>query len=146
MKKIFILFLLISACGYQPLYNINEDKFLFKELQLSGDKEINRKIISSLEIKESQTKDSNTIFFIESSKKITETSKDSRGQPATYRTNVIIKLIIKDLDKIIKTKVFEEDFSYDNRDNKYDLLSYQNDIENNLVNKIIEDIILFINL
>ena len=26
MKKIFILFLLISACGYQPLYNINEDK------------------------------------------------------------------------------------------------------------------------
>tara|TARA_Y100000591_G_C21774965_1_gene667719 strand:+ start:781 stop:1221 length:441 start_codon:yes stop_codon:yes gene_type:complete len=146
MKKIFLLFLLISACGYQPLYNIKEDKLLFKELQLSGDKEINRKIISSLKIKENQTKDSNTIFFIESSKKITETSKDSRGQPETYRTNVIIKLVIKDLDKIIKTKVFEEDFSYDNRDNKYDLLSYQNDIENNLVNKIIEDIILFINL
>ena len=146
MKKIFILFLLISACGYQPLYNINEDKFLFKELQLSGDKKINRKIISSLKIKENQTKESNTIFIIESDKNITETSKDSRGQPETYRMNVVIKLIIKDPDKVIKTKIFKEDFSYDNRDNKYDLLNYQNDIENNLVNKIIEDIILFINL
>ncbi len=138
--------MLISACGYQPLYNINEDKFLFKELQLSGDKKINRKIISSLKIKENQTKESNTIFIIESDKNITETSKDSRGQPETYRMNVVIKLIIKDPDKVIKTKIFKEDFSYDNRDNKYDLLNYQNDIENNLVNKIIEDIILFINL
>ena len=57
-----------------------------------------------------------------------------------------IKLTIEDLDKIIKTKTFEENFSYDNRDNKYDLLNYQNDIESNLVNKIIEDIILYINL
>ena len=138
--------MLISACGYQPLYNINEDKFLFKELQLSGDKKINRKIISSLKIKENQTKESNTIFIIESDKNITETSKDSRGQPETYRMNVVIKLIIKDPDKVIKTKIFKEDFSYDNRDNKYDLFNYQNDIENNLVNKIIEDIILFINL
>ena len=146
MKKIFILLLLLTTCGYQPLYNINDDKFFFKDLELFGDKKINRKIIASLEIKENQTEDATTTFIIESSKKITETSKDSRGQPETYRTNVVIKLTIKDFDKVVKTKTFEEDFSYDNRENKYDLLNYQNDIENNLVNKKIEDIILFINL
>ena len=146
MKKIFILLFLLSACGYQPLYNIDKNNFFFKDLELYGDKVINRKIISSLKIKENQKKDSTTTFIIDSSKKITETSKNSRGQPETYRTNVIIKLTIKDLDKVIKSKTFEEYFSYDNRDNKYDLLNYQNDIENNLVNKIIEDIILYINL
>jgi hypothetical protein len=146
MKKIFILLFLLSACGYQPLYNINKSNFFFKDLELYGDKVINRKIISSLKIKENQKKDSTTTIIIDSSKKITETSKNSRGQPETYRTNVVIKLTIKDLEKVIKSKTFEEYFSYDNLDNKYDLLNYQNDIENNLVNKIIEDIILYINL
>ena len=136
----------MSACGYQPLYNINKSNFFFKDLELYGDKVINRKIISSLKIKENQKKDSTTTIIIDSSKKITETSKNSRGQPETYRTNVVIKLTIKDLEKVIKSKTFEEYFSYDNLDNKYDLLNYQNDIENNLVNKIIEDIILYINL
>ncbi len=146
MKKIFVLFLLVSACGYQPLYNINEDKFLFSKLELLGDKKINRKIISSLKIKKNQTKGTNTIFVIDSKKEITETSKDSRGQPETYRINVVIKLTVKDLNKTTKTKVFEEDFTYNNMDNKYDLLNYQNEIEKNLVNQIIEDIILFLSL
>ena len=33
-----------------------------------------------------------------------------------------------------------------NLDNKFDLTSYQDDVENNLVNKIIEELIIFINL
>ena len=146
MKKIFILFIFLTSCGYQPIYDINKSNFFFKELELSGDKNINRKIISSLKIKENQKEDSPTKLIIESVKEITETSKNSRGQPETYRTNVRIKLTIQDLDGVIKTNTFEESFTYDNRDNKYDLLNYQNDIESNLVNKIIEDIILYINL
>ena len=37
MKKILILFILLSACGYQPLYNANLIKIEFNKINLSGD-------------------------------------------------------------------------------------------------------------
>ena len=49
-------------------------------------------------------------------------------------------------NRLIKTKAFSEDFTYNNIENKYDLSTYQNDVENNLINKIVEDIIIFLNL
>jgi hypothetical protein len=47
MKKIFILFLLIiTSCGYQPIYKINQniDTLKIKEIKLSGDKTLSEKI------------------------------------------------------------------------------------------------------
>ena len=45
-----------------------------------------------------------------------------------------------------KQKSFIQNFNYNNIENKIDLSSYQDDVEDNLVNKIVEDLILFINL
>ena len=52
MKKILIiLFLFVSNCGYQPLYvDANNEKLIFQKINLEGDKKINRKIISALNI------------------------------------------------------------------------------------------------
>ena len=46
----------------------------------------------------------------------------------------------------MRQKSFSKDFSYNNLDNKFDLANYQDDVENNLVNKIIEELIIFINI
>ena len=146
MKKILILFLLISACGYQPLYNSNEISFEFSKINLSGDTKINREIISLLGFIETKNNDLKKEISIESSKTVIETSKDNKGQPATYRTNVIVKVTIKNQDKVIKTRSFNESFSYNNIENKYDLSVYQKDVENKLIKKIIDDLIVFINL
>ena len=146
MKKILILFLLISACGYQPLYNSNKISFEFSKINLSGDTKINRKIISLLGFIETNNNDLKKEISIESSKSVIETSKNNKGQPATYRTNVIVIVSIKNQDKVIKTKSFEENFSYKNIENKYDLSVYQKNVENNLIKKIKNDLIVFINL
>ena len=74
------------------------------------------------------------------------TSKNSKGQPKTFRTNINIKLTISNDDKILKERLFNESFSYQNMDNKYDLFNYQQDIENNLVNKILDNINIFLKL
>ncbi len=146
MKKILILFLLLSACGYQPLYNSSDINVKFSKINLSGDTKINRKIVSSLGFVETESDDLNNEISIISSKTIIETSKDDKGQPATYRTNVIVDVTIKSLDKVIKSRSFSESFSYKNIENKYDLSVYQKDVENNLIKKITDDIIVFINL
>ncbi len=144
MKKILILFLFLSACGYQPLYNKNLIQFEFKKINLTGNVKINRKITSALNLNE--TKNSNKEITINSSQSVTLTSKDAQGQPATYRTNVIVTLLIKDQGKVLKTKSFNEDFTYNNIENKYDLSVYQKDVQDNLIKKIIDDLIVYINL
>ena len=65
MKKILILFLFLSACGYQPLYNANLINVEFNKIDLSGDIKINRKIISTLNINESNN--TNKQILIDSS-------------------------------------------------------------------------------
>ena len=53
MRNLFlILIFLLSSCGYQPLYsNKNSNKSTFKEIEIRGDKIINRSLISSTFIK-----------------------------------------------------------------------------------------------
>ena len=46
----------------------------------------------------------------------------------------------------MKEKRFIQAFNYNNIENKSDLSNYQNDVENNLVNKIVEDLIIYMNL
>ena len=44
-------------------------------------------------------------------------------------------------DSVIKNKKnFSQNFSYSNDSNKFSLAKYENDIEKNLINKIIENI------
>ena len=148
MKKIIFVFLLfLTSCGYQPLYSgKNTSDFLFKKILLEGDKNINRKIIATLSFKEVQDNFDYDELTIISNKKIVETSKNSKGQVTSYRTEINLEFKIINNNEIMKQKNFSKDFSYNNLDNKFDLTSYQDDVENNLVNKIIEELIIFINL
>ena len=148
MKKIIFVFLLfLTSCGYQPLYSgKNTSDFLFKKILLEGDKNINRKIIATLSFKEVQDNFDYDELTIISNKKIVETSKNSKGQVTSYRTEINLEFKIVNNNEIMKQKKFSKDFSYNNLDNKFDLTSYQDDVENNLVNKIIEELIIFINL
>ena len=149
MKNLILIYLLmfLSSCGYNPLY-LNKDfkKFTFSEIELIGNKKINRKIISSLSLKKNEQTNIDNKISIDSNKEIIETSKNSEGQVTSYR--MIIKVVIKieEDDNTFKTKGFTKDFSYNNKDNKFDLAEYQNQVETNLINKIIEELIIYINL
>ena len=55
--------------------------------------------------------------------------KIQKGRVATLKTTVEIKLIINNGNQIIKEKIFNENFSYNNKDNKFDLAKYQNELK-----------------
>ncbi len=148
MKKLFILILFfITSCGYQPIYvNKNSSDLVFNKIELFGDKEINRRILSFISIKEDKSEEKLNQLVLRSNEDIIETSKDSRGRVATLKTTVEIKLVILNGNQIIKEKTFNENFSYNNKDNKFDLTKYQNEVKNNLVNKIIEQMNIYLSL
>ena len=94
IKKYLILILfLLTACGYEPIH-MNQKEVIYKKITLIGDKQINRKIISTLSVKENPQNIINNEIILKSSKNIDITSKDAMGRAKTFRTNLAINLTI----------------------------------------------------
>jgi len=148
MKKILLIFIfLLSQCGYHPIFvNENINNMEFYKITHNGDAEINRKILGSLSFKENKLKNTLNSLLINSSFEVIETSKNSKGQVETYRSKIVLNLIISNKKEIITNKNFTKEFSYNVKNNKFELVRYQNEIKDNLIDKIIEDIILYISL
>ena len=144
-KKLLILCLFLLSCGYKPVYqNINIQNLKFSDIILNGNKEINRKIINSLSIEKDEDINNKNKLYITTSNKIEITSRDSQGQAVSFRTNINVNLNIENNDKS-KIKNFNKVFDYKNKDNKFELVEYQNSIKNELVNEIIGEIIIYLN-
>tara|TARA_Y100000996_G_C22063614_1_gene454317 strand:- start:61 stop:507 length:447 start_codon:yes stop_codon:yes gene_type:complete len=148
MKKFLLIFIfLLSECGYQPIYiskNLSDVEFF--KITLEGDADINRKVVGSLSFKENNLQDSLNSLLIKSSYKIIETSKSSKGQVESYKSQIILNFIITDGNEVVNSKNFSKEFSYNIKDNKFELIRYQNEVKDNLINKIVEDIILYMNI
>ena len=149
MKKflIIILSLIITSCGYQPIYVNNKLKNIeFYKISTQGENDINKLILNSLSLKENKTNSKLMELSLSSFYKIDEISKNSKGQTETYRSSILIDLKIISDEDVIKNKIFSDDFTYNKKENKFELIEYQTNIKNQLVNGIIEDLILFLNM
>lgn len=145
-KVIFIIIFLLSSCGYKPLYSTKDlNKLTFKTIELKGNKNISRRISSSISLKEDNEKFSYEKITLTNEKKIIETSKDSKGKADSFKMIINVQITMNNKN-LVKEKNFFEEFSYKNLDNKFDLSEYELNIENNLVDKIIEEIIIYLNL
>ena len=147
-KTFFVLLLFITSCGYQPLYTINSSKsYEFKKIIFNGDNYVNRKIANILSIEENDKSGNQNTLSLSSSYKIEEISKNSKGQVELYKSTLNVDLVIKNINnETIKSRNFVKEFSYNNKQNKFDLSEYQNNLKDDLLDKIINDIIIFLNL
>jgi len=146
-KTFFILLFFISSCGYQPIYiNKSSEIYEFKKIVLSGDNYINNKIVNILSIKENNEINDKNILHISSSFSTEEISKNSKGQVELYKSTINVNLQIKNINnQIIQKRNFVKDFTYNNKQNKFDLAQYQSSIKDDLINKIVSDTIIFLN-
>ena len=148
MRNFLIIFIfLLTSCGYQPLYsNKNFNKLSFKEIEIFGDKDINRNFISSTFLTQDQQNFTYEKLILKNNKTISETSKNSKGQPESFRMTIDLQITLIDNGKTLKQKTFKEEFSYKNIENKFDLYEYEINVQNNLINKITEELIIYLNL
>ena len=148
MKKNIIILLLIAtltSCGYEPIYlKKNSLDLSIKEYELLGDKAINRKIVTLLNLKKSNKKNSWYTLKLDSRKLIESVAKDKAGDTTIFRLTLSIELILSEDDNLVKEKNFITSFTYNNTKNKFDLLQYQKNIEKNLIDKLSEEIIIFL--
>lgn len=147
IKKIliFIVFISLHGCGYESVFSKkNTSKIAIKKIELKGDKSINRKVIILANLKENKD-ELGYILLLDSQSKIEITAKDKTGNASIYKTTISINVSLGDGGKIVKDKLFQSNFSYNDLENKFDLSQYQKNIEANLINKIAQEIFIYLN-
>ena len=122
--------------------------FLIRGSDLSDDEEITKKIIRNIG---SYKLEQNKInYSLEVSSKNTNeiTSRDSKGDPKTYRITIEVKIDVfkEGQASLFNTINIKKDFTYNYQVNQFDLSQYKKDIIQNLTSKISEEIILKLQL
>ena len=143
----FLMFLLLG-CGYQSIYsNINTQSFSINKISTSGNTNINRKILNLTKLTENKIKNSYSPNLNLTSLKLKEVmAKDKSGNVSVFKITVNIDFTLMNKNQVSKSKTFTSSFVYNNSNNKFKLSQYEKIVEDNLIEKLAEEIIIFINL
>ena len=148
MKKLnlILIFIFLSNCGFSPIYLSNESSIIqsIKKIELKGNQNLSEKIKNNLNIEPDNN--NKFIIIIDSSVEKVSISKNSSNITTGFMMVLDIDISITDNNKIILNKKFEKNFTYNNRDNKFELLMYERSVEENLISEITDEIILYLNL
>ena len=134
-----ILFLILSSCGYQPIYSTKNLNFTIGKVEKENTS-LNNKFAKSINALTNRESDKKINIKIESDKKIRVKSKDSKGNTLVLELEINLKFINLDLDNRAQ-KSLSRKITYNNSDDKFKLKEYENELEDILITKIIEDLI-----
>ena len=140
--SIIILSLILTNCGFKPIYYSNNSNFEVIDIKNKNENKNSffiEKVIMSLSNKDAKNKVKLEIDYDQS---ISTILKDSKGDPSKKKLsiNVIIK-VKSDNDNILVNQRFNEEFSYDVQSDKFGMAQYEENITDNLNRKISNDII-----
>ena len=145
LKKIFIfpvLFLFFLSCGYTPIFSKKDVNFSIEKIEFLGDKNVKKKISHSLSnYRNKPDKEKKVSLIVNSSKKISVASKNTKGEAQTNRISIetIVKIILSENNFIVKN--FNKSSIYTIIDRKSEQKSIENKLTENLSNEIALQII-----
>ena len=142
MKKfILIIFLLLSACGYQSVNKIDKSNYNISKYEFLGNQQVNKILKRNFERNKNNTNSGNEFEIIATSNLIkSKNSKDQAGEATNLTLEIFVDLDIFQNDKKIKKITINENTNYNNNDNKFELKQFEKILINNLVDKIIKKI------
>tara|TARA_Y100000992_G_C21242331_1_gene481386 strand:- start:8 stop:451 length:444 start_codon:yes stop_codon:yes gene_type:complete len=144
MKKVYFLLInlfvlsFLQGCGYEPVYS--SKNFLFKVEKINYENNrINNQIARSLKSISNENAQNNLNLNLSSKKQKKVISKNKSGDPVIFELAILITIKIEGEEMIFVSKQ-----SYNNNENKFELNEYENEIEEQLVNEIVDDILIFL--
>ena len=144
-KKFYLIFFfLFVSCGFEPIYSSKNINFSIDEIQKKNNP-LNNEFARTLKTFSNSDVDNKLIIEIESKKYVETKSKDSKGNPNVYELNMILNIGIneKNNNNFIK-KEFKQSINFNNKDDKFQLSQYQKELEQLLINKIIDDVLIYL--
>ena len=140
--SLIIWSLILTSCGFKPIYNSKNSNFQIIEINNKNESKNSfaiENMVMSLSNKDALRRIKLEMDYKQS---ITTILKDSKGDPSKKKLSIIVNLEVKnERDNVLTNRNFNEEFSYDVQSDKFNMSQYEDNIINNLNNKISNDII-----
>ena len=146
MKKIclLILVLFLTGCsGYKPVFSTKDVNFFINQIIITDNDKISYKIKKKLKPYSSENINKIKInLSINSSKEVKIIAKDNKGDALMFNLVINSSIEILSNDMVEKKYQFTEKFTFKNQANKFELDQYKRSLEDELIDKIFEKLIL----
>tara|TARA_B100000945_G_scaffold124393_1_gene98820 strand:- start:1149 stop:1610 length:462 start_codon:yes stop_codon:yes gene_type:complete len=140
-----IFFVLLMGCGFKSVLNDNSINFSIENVIPSGNKNINDNILSSLvNYINNPEKEKKYYLKINSIENRNVTSKDTKGDPKTFRIEIRTMIEVSNINNEIYKKNFIEKKNYNTMSSKFDLGLYENNIRKDLASIIARNISIYL--
>ena len=140
--SVIILSIVLTNCGFKPIYSSKDSNFEVIEIINENENKNSfaiEKMIMSLSNQEAIKKVKLEMNYKQT---LSTILKDSKGDPSKKKLSISVNLVIKNEEgNILTSKNFSEEFSYDVQSDKFNMAQYEDNITNNLNNKVSNDII-----
>ena len=140
--SIVILSIILTNCGFKPIYGSKNSNF--EIIEIINENENKNSFAIEKMVMALSNQDAVKKVKLEMNYKQTFSTilKDNKGDPSKKKLSISVNLIVKnEKDNVLADKNFSEEFSYDVQSDKFNMVQYEDNITNNLNNKISNDII-----
>ena len=142
ITSLFVLFL--NGCSYEPILLKKNYQFDFIEINTEGEKKVNEIIENKLTENANKNNETKYKIFISSKKKREIVSSNREGDPKIFKIKIELKYNLKENDQIILSREIFKQSTYNNINDKFELLEYEENIIKNLSEKLSDDILISI--
>tara|TARA_Y100000591_G_C21787455_1_gene674616 strand:+ start:844 stop:1290 length:447 start_codon:yes stop_codon:yes gene_type:complete len=138
--KILLFSFFVFSCSYEPIFSKKKYDFQFTNISYNEDSIINEIVKKSL-IERSKGNNKYEIFLAsEKDKEIV--SKNEKGDPTIFNMKIKFNYIVKkDGIKVLSNTIIKES-TYNNINDKFELLKYEENIQKTLSENISSEILI----
>lgn len=145
MKKFLLiafLLLLTNCFGYKPIFLSADLNYNIKNVKNITQDKVSNHIVRKLKNYKSTSEKEDILIEISSISNERALSKDTKGDPIILEMNIVVDVKVSFEGQEDKYFQFKENFSYNNRSNKFDLQLYKDNVQKSISEKITRNIIL----
>ena len=142
LVSIAILSVTLSSCGFKPIYSSKNSNFDILEITNKNENKNSFAIEERVMSLSNEDAIKKVKLEIDYEQSITTILKNNKGDPSKKKLSMNVNLLVKnEKGNIMVNKSFSEEFNYDVQSDKFNMSQYEDNITNNLNNKISDDII-----
>ena len=139
MNKIILIFIalfIISGCSYKPILINKKNDITFENISSENKSKIDIILKKNLLERSSNTnKNSYDLYFSTKDEKEIVSSNEN-GDPTVFKIKIVTNYSLSQNDKIIFTNKIVKQVNYNNINDKFELLKYEENILDNLLRNI----------
>ena len=139
MNKIILIFIalfIISGCSYKPILVDKKNDITFENISSENKSKIDIILKENLLERSSNTnKNSYDLYFSTKDEKEIVSSNEN-GDPTVFKIKIVTNYSLIQNDKIIFTNKIVKQVNYNNINDKFELLKYEENILDNLLRNI----------